>query len=304
MKRLIVHIVLFLLPILIGLIFIPVSKRSMFLGLKDDCFNHGIWIHDRIFNNPEPVDILFLGSSHTINGINDKLISEKLSSRQAINFGYCRLGRNLEYSLLKTILSEKKIKKLVIEVREGENWFSHPVFPFIADDKDVYLANPLFNSNLIKDMWKHTAYKLELFQERIYLQSDSVPYNMNNFGFASHADTISSEYLKKIKLKNTGPKKEMSRLEQDYRYTYSRIYIKKIVQICREESIKIYFVYLPSYGTNRSEPREMKIYEKFGPVLIPPKEIYENVYFWFDENHLNLAGAEELSEWITANLEF
>ena len=51
MKRLLRNIILFCVPLLVVLIILPVDKRSKYQGLEDDCFNHGIWIYDRVFNN-------------------------------------------------------------------------------------------------------------------------------------------------------------------------------------------------------------------------------------------------------------
>ena len=114
MKRLYKHIILFFLPVLLLIIIVPVNKRQKYLGLENDCFNHAIWIYDRLYKNSKPVDIAFLGSSHTINGINDKLIEEELKryNMTAANFGYCRLGRNLSYVLLKEIIKTKKPRYL------------------------------------------------------------------------------------------------------------------------------------------------------------------------------------------------
>ena len=81
-----------------------------------------------------------------------------------------------------------------------------------------------------------------------------------------------------------------------------RIYLKKISKTCSDRNIDIYFLFLPSYGSYLDQPKEYHTYLKYGEVLIPPKEIFENQTNWYDENHLNQAGANELSVWIVEQI--
>jgi len=46
----------------------------------------------------------------------------------------------------------------------------------------------------------------------------------------------------------------------------------------------------------------MMTYRKYGEVLIPPHEIFEDPDNWFDENHLNRAGASKLSAWVSGQI--
>ncbi|MBN1115982.1 MAG: hypothetical protein JXA77_02170 [Bacteroidales bacterium] len=302
MKKLIRQILIFFIPVFIGLILLPVNKRARFVELKDDCFNHGIWVYDRIHNNSENIDIAFLGSSHTLNGINDKLISEKLDSLTAVNFGYCRYGRNFHYDLLQEILSEYKIKKLVVEVREGENRSSHPIYPFIADTKDIFLNNSIANREFFYEIWTHHAYKLELFQDKIYDQATKVSIRKDNYGFASHPDTASASYLNKRKLKNSNTDTIMSDIQRNIEYKFGRDYQKKIAALCQDNNIEIYYLFLPSFASACGIPKEFKIYQKFGKLIIPPDSIYDDMDNWWDHGHLNFAGADKISLWLANEL--
>ena len=136
---------LFVSPFLVLIFVIPVDSRMKFEGLKDDCFNHGIWIYDRIHNNEKATDIVFLGSSLTINSINDPLIEQGLdNTTSVVNFGYCRLGMNMNYALWKEVLKKKKPRYLILEVREGGGRYGHPIFPYVAASEDVILPNVFF----------------------------------------------------------------------------------------------------------------------------------------------------------------
>ena len=294
MKKLVRNLLFFILPVLIIISLIQVNKRSNYLGLKDDCANHGIWIYDRICYNKKNVDIAFLGSSHTLNGINDKLISERLKTKVAVNFGYCRFGRNLSYVLLKEIYEHKKIKQLILEVTENEDQYSHPVFPFLASSKDVLFPNPFFNRDIITDIWSHFAFKVEIFQDKFYSDELKTPLNTRDFGMLNSTDTASVNLLDATK--NTVNKK--SKFEQDFRANFPRVYLQKISDFCKENKIQLTFLYIPSYVERTAKPIEYQTYIKYGKVLIPPRRILNKQANWYDENHLNQSGADELSVWI------
>jgi hypothetical protein len=302
MIRLLRNISLFLLPLIAIIVLLPVNKRLKYQGLKDDCFNHGIWIYDRIFNNSRPIDVAFLGSSQTINGINDQLISEEAGNTQAVNLAYCRLGRNFTYVLLKELISVKNIKQVFIEVRENEDRYSHPIFPYIANTADVLLPNPFFNRDMLSDMWTHLAYKIEISQDMIYQHEVSVPLRTNDFGFTASHDTAATSRLADAKLKRSTPKKATNTIEENFHANYSRVYLRKIGHLCRENHIKLVFLYIPAYGVSLDKPKEYDTYIKYGKVLIPPKDIFEKQSNWYDENHLNQTGANEFSLWLAKQI--
>ena len=305
MRKLYKNIILFLLPVLILIILLPVNERSKFIGLKDDCFNHGIWIHDRIFNNKKSVDIAFFGSSKTINGINDELIEKELSTANIniVNFGYCRLGQNFSLSLIKKILKNKQPKQLIFEVREDEDRYSHPIFPYIASTSEVILANPFFNRDILSDVYTHLSYKIELTQDYLYQEGTNTPFSSEHFGFASSPDTASIEYLQNIKSVRNNPKSELTIFERDFHMQFSRTYLKRIHRICSRKNIEITFLYIPSFGSPIKIPKEIESYKKYGRVLFPPEEIFEDPSNWHDEDHLNQTGAEKLSFWIAKEIQ-
>ncbi len=299
MKKLVINLLIFIVPVVVIISMIQVDKRLNYLGLKDDCANHGIWIYDRIHFNNKNVDIAFLGSSHTMNGINDKLISDKLKTKEAVNFGYCRFGRNLSYVLLKEIYERKKIKQLILEVTENEEQYSHPVFPFLASSKDVLFPNPFFNRDIIADIWSHFAFKVEMLQETCYNKIPSTPFKTSDFGMLIAPDTASVTLLNATK----SFENNKSKLEQDFRTNFPRVYLQKIRDFCKENKIQLTFLYLPSYAERATKPVEYQTYRKYGEVLIPPNRILNKQANWFDENHLNQAGADELSLWICEQID-
>ena len=301
MGKLFFRLFLFLLPVGVILVLLPVQTRMKFLALKDDCFNHGIWVHDRFAKNDKPVDIAFLGSSHTVNGIDDRLIEQLLDTLKTglyvANFGYCRLGKNFNFSLLSSILKKKKTRFVVLEVREDEDRYSHPIFPFIASTKEVLLAYPFFNPHLFSDIGKHLSYKLELCKDQWFQKTGEVPFVSDDYGFSAFADTASPEKLNAIKLRKAKPKASLSNFERDFYMAFPREYLARIARLCRDNDVSLVFLYMPSFA-GRKLPLEHETYLNYGPVLIPPDSILENTALWFDGEHLNIAGAQAISTWV------
>jgi hypothetical protein len=298
MTALLKKLLLFLLPLLLLLVLWPIDARWRFQGLKDDCFNHGIWIYDRIHSHPKPIDLVFLGSSRTLNGINDQLISSQWGDREAVNLAYCRFGRNLTFVLLKEVLAERKIETLVVEVRETEDRYSHPVFPFMASTKDVLLPNPVFNKQVVSDMWVHLAYKVELLQDQLYRQESAVVLQTEAYGFASPADTADPALLEEARQRRLQPKVPISDTEYNFHMQFPRRYLQKVGELCKANNIRLVFLYLPAYGDPRRLPTEYNSYLQYGQVLLPPDTVLVPPAHWCDENHLNQTGAAALSNWL------
>jgi len=304
MKKAWVKIGLVLLPVILVYMLFPVDKRSRYLGLKDDCFNHGIWIYDRIHLNNKPVDVAFIGSSHTVNGINDRLIEDSLKSKDLsiVNLGYCRLGRNLSYAIIKELLKTKHPKMVVIEVMEDEDRYSHPVFPYIAETKDVFAPTLLFNRDIEADMQEAILYKLTMIQQEFFSPVAKVPVSLENFGFACSPDTASAASLLEVEKRQSFKKAELSTTERNFHMKYPRYYIREIGELCKNEKIKLCFLYLPGYGSHSPLPRENETYLKYGEVLCPPSSITKPKCNWKDEEHLNQTGAAALSKWVSGEL--
>lgn len=304
MKRFVLHIVVFIIPLLLLIIIFPVNKRLLYRNLSDDCFDHGIVLYDRIYNNPKDINIAFLGSSQTVNGIDDQLIESKLNSEKlkVANFGYCRYGVNLYYLFINELIRNKNLKAIVIEVREDENKYSHPVFPYIANNSDVLCASVLYNRDYFSDCYHHFYYKLEVLHKQIFHELKNKEIRKDDFGFAPKTDTAKLSELIEIKKQRAIPGTELSLTQRNFFMKYPRSYLEKIHRQCLRNNIRIIFLYIPPYGTKVKFPKENHIYQKYGTVLIPPCSLFENTNYWYDVNHLNQAGAEVFSEWIAAEL--
>ena len=299
MNQFFIRILFFIMPIIILLFAIPINKRLQFQEIKDDCNNHGIWIYDRINSNINKIDFAFVGSSRTINSINDKLINKLINNEKIVtNLGYCRFGRDLHYSIINELIKKKKPKYIFLEIREDENRFSHPIFPFIANETEILFATPFFNIDIVSNYYNYLSYKLELVKDKILKQTNNTAINYNKFGYGAAEDTINYEILKSIIARNE-TKNKLSNLERNFHMNFSRIYLDRISRLCKNNNIELNFIYLPSYGTELKHPNENNTYKKYGKIIFPPNKIFIDPNNWYDKNHLNKTGGKKLSIWLS-----
>ena len=168
MKQILLKIALFfslmMIPI-VALFITPYSKEFAYHYIENDCYNHGAWIYDRITKNQASIDVAFIGSSHTIHAFQEEKMEVILGSNYHLtNLGYCRYGRNLQYSLLKLLLQHKSPKLIVLEVSEDEEKNSHDIFPYIAKTCDLLFTPTLINRDYLSDLYYGASARLECFK--------------------------------------------------------------------------------------------------------------------------------------------
>jgi len=123
-----------------------------------------------------------------------------------------------------------------------------------------------------------------------------------NFGHSANSDTADINFLKEVKQNRQKDNSELSEMERNFHMRYPRSYLTKIASLCQEKNIKLIFLYLPEYGRGIKEPKEKFTYQKYGKIIMPPGEIFENCNYWHDDNHLNIEGAKVLSTWVAKHL--
>lgn len=310
MKKFILHILLFMVPVMVGtFVFfsLPTDTKRAYHYLTDDCEGRGAWVYRRIFESKLPVDIAFLGSSHTINGINDTLINQQLAKEstiiETVNLGYCRLGRDLTYVMMKQLIQQKKTKTFIIEVLPDENPFSHPVFPFLADMKDVIKPKTLFNRSYANNVYSAAVSRLMYTRQNIFKEPYIYKYGLiGNFGFSTNT------FLADTNLLNTKKGRRYKNRYKSYTWTrnlnlpFPRAWLYSVNELAKKNGAKFVFLYIPPYGSPEKEPIEMKTYTQYAPVWIAPDSIFDNKNNWYDDEHLNVNGAKSLSIWVATQI--
>ncbi|MDP3644538.1 MAG: hypothetical protein Q8S54_15270 [Bacteroidota bacterium] len=307
MKRIILKLVLFFSLLMIPIVsffMLPYSEEFAYHYIEQDCYNHGAWIYDRINHNPAPIDVAFIGSSHTLHAIQEKKMEELLGQNfRVVNLGYCRYGRNIEYTILKMLLKHKSPKLIVIEVHEDEEKNSHDIFPYLAETEDLLLTPTLFNRDYFSDLFHGGSARLEYFKAKYIFRKKYPEPTSELYGYAA-TDRIVSEFeldenLKswQFRLSQTNPE-----IIEKFQSEFPLAYLKKMANIIQEKNIPIRFVYLPDSGSKLHKPKFASFYQDIAPLIIPPQGIFNDKSNWMDASHLNDKGSGVLSAWLAEQI--
>jgi hypothetical protein len=301
--KILLFFVLLAVPFL-ALFLAPYSEEFAWHYIEKDCYNHGAWIYDRIVENQMPIDIAFIGSSHTIHAFQDQKIEEIIGHDEHLaNLGYCRYGRNLQYALLKLLLRHKSPKLVVIEVHEDEEKNSHDIFPYLANTKDLLLTPTLVNRDYFLDILNGASARLECFKStRIFRKTFPEP-DTRLYGYGESDRIVTSEELEdnRAAWQRRLSRKEVKSVET-IQMKYPLAYLKKITGLLNEKNIPFIFVYLPESGSNLERPKHAAYYRQFAPLLVPARTLTDNREYWMDASHLNDKGSELLSAWMADQL--
>ena len=236
MKQILLKIALFfsliMIPVLV-LFLTPYSKEFAYHYIKNDCYNHGAWLFDRITKNKVPIDVAFIGSSHTIHAFQEKKMEDSLGQNYHLaNFGYCRYGRNLQYTILKLLLQHKSPKLIALEVSEGEEKNSHDIFPYLAETSDLLFTPTLINRDYFSDLYYGASARLECFKAT-YIFDEKFPEPDNGlYGYGEAQRTATKEeMIDNEKAWKKRLERKTSKSVEDVQLRYPLAYLKKMVEL-------------------------------------------------------------------------
>ena len=309
MKRFLLHTAIFSLLPLAGCVYVLLSepdRKQLWLSAPEDCDNRGAYIYHRIFESEEPVDVAFLGSSHTINGIQDTAIAKIWSlwydsdrfdsivfdsTTYVANLGYCRFGPEMQFVIVKDLLAHKNPHTVVLEVNERFNLASHPMYPYYAETQDLISPASYLSQNAPANIYNGFLARLTVFRNKLYESTLPVYENLPTYGYRGNPDKADSTQLI---LPNTGDKFESSSW-RNLETMYAQSWITATVELCRQHNARVFFLYIPSYHDQPRPVEGMDFYESLARVLIVAPEETRNKAFWRDPDHFNDEGAHFFS---------
>lgn len=304
MKKFILHISLFsLLPLAVcaGILLTEPERKAMWTSSPGDCDNRGAFIYQRIFEDTTAIDIAFLGTSHTINGIQDTLISRLINEElgmhlNAVNLGYCRFGSEMQYIIAKDLLEHKHPKLVLIEVNEEAGQASHPMYPYYSTTEDLVQPVSSFNQALPANFYNGFLARLSHIRSSTYGFADSALPQFPHYGYRGYPDAAPVEELVEPETNPEVPDHTVMGI------SYSESWVSKTVELCYASLVKVRFIYIPSYN-DQPHPMEAVDYfnSKAGLWVIPRDSIASKLQ-WRDRDHLNDAGAAAFSRWIASGI--
>lgn len=309
MKQFVKKILIFSLPVLIGLgfiFFIKTNREFCYNYVKGDCDGRGKLLYKKMYEDKNKIDYLFVGSSKTWNDINDELLEKSINSPELayvrlFNTGYCRFGRNLDYLFCKEFIKRNNLKKIFLEVRADESTTSHPIYPYLANGKEVLEGALALNGNYFSDIYNHLLMNVNYSRCKIKLEKAEV--NTTNaflHGYNNIDKIIEPEKLETFYNEEKAKTKGTNINSPSYRF--SNYYLEKIKKLCDAKKIELVFVYLPSYANVNKTPAFKSHYEQWGKVIVGPDSIFNNKSYWKDVAHFNSSGADAFTKFLATQL--
>lgn len=318
MRKFLLHIALFLLPLLglLAWLLLDTPDRAWaYRMVQKDC-RTGDWIYRRLYEVDAPVDVAFVGTSKTMCNVNDSLLEYRLlhdhgRSLRIANFGVCRMGENLHWIIARDILQHKGPRHLILEVSTEMATNSHFHFPYMATAGEA-LGAPLWaNSDYLADLtnlaWNRLVYQRErlLGIEREF--PDRILDSLHSFlvvgkdGLADSTE-MAATHSRRMERLSPGLPTGIKRWIYDAETQPPKHYFRAIAELCKQHGTQLALLYLPIYGTEQMPPLESAFLQSLGPVWIPPDSVFGNPNLYFDNSHLNMQGARNLSDWLAAKV--
>jgi hypothetical protein len=289
------------------------------------------WIYERIHFDPAPIDVVFIGTSHTVFGIDSERVERACNDAggencASVNFGLEHLGRNVHWLLAREVMRTRKPRILVVEVQETEYRALHPAFSSLADASDIVSAPLVINTSFFPDLVRLPLRQISLFAQshapslfgvhkgflpahyrgthwddafaeigsREHPVANPVPRNGVTSVAELERERAHSESNDEVRLKLPAP---LQWLE----YRANLLYLEELLNLARERKVEIRFLYMPAYH-GAPTPAFAGFYDKFAPTWRMPREIVDSHELWLDVGHLNYAGATALSMWLGAKI--
>jgi hypothetical protein len=310
---------------LCGALLLPHSRYIRFQDVRVEAYARLGWIYERIHYDSTPIDVAFIGTSHTMNGIDAEAVGETITNRgvsglnknavHVTNLAIPGYGRNLHWLIARELLENRSVGMLVLEVFENETRKPHPLFAYAAEVSDVLDAPLLLNLNYFHDLVRLPFRQLSLSAKSVWpgefglkSQFDLADYDgqtVDNTRFVQvhgqrftpyrdqKMDPVELDRISQIRHERKRLHMLGARLD-DLEYRLPRYYVSKIIALAERKRVPIVFLYLPGYGLP-DRPFDTRLYEGHGD-LVTVNDILAKKENWGDIDHLNVFGAAEVSE--------
>ncbi|HAX91508.1 MAG TPA: hypothetical protein DCY07_04780 [Rhodospirillaceae bacterium] len=317
--------------VIVGMIALPHDRYIRWQAVKTEAFARLGWIYERVHFDETPIDIAFIGTSHTLNGLDTPLIQRQLREAgvrlkdgqcpHLVNLAVPSYGRDLHWLIARELLENKPVKHLVVEVFENETRQAHALYAHVAEVEDFWEAPILINMKYFPN-WARLPYRQLLlgmkslspsmfglkkeFDFSDYDGSDVDNTRLVNVGgqaLSPLRDRVMDKALLLKISKQNADKKDLHMLgawATRFEYAVPHHYLGKILNLADKKGVPVTFLYLPQFGMP-PRPFEEDIYVGRGDWLYV-NDLLQNTDYWFDEAHLNAAGAQAISQRVAADL--
>ena len=286
------------------------------------------WIYERVHFDQTPIDVAFIGTSHTQSGIDSEHVEAVLRARgvdqHVVNFAVPHLGRDLEYLVARELLEHRQIRTLVIEVQQSEARAPHPGFQRLATAGDMLQAPLLINTGVVDNFVRLPLRQLDLslrtafpawfgLQGQFDVKQYEGPHWNDTYrlhGFAKARTTVYTRaefepelaVLRKAQAQRAALARKLDLPFMEFNLTsrYNDLYLQEMVELAKRHSVQVVFLYLP-FLDEPGLPQHRAWLERQAKIMVPTEIIHDSS-IWQNADHLNYSGAQKLSAWVADQL--
>jgi hypothetical protein len=278
------------------------------------------WIYERCHFDPTPIDVVFLGPSRIMAGVNAPRLGQALAARglpsNVVNFSLPETGRDINLAVAKELFANKRPELLVIGVIEKPSRFGHRAFKYVAEPNMIVDPGYLGDANYFSDLVYLPFRQMRLFAAGLLPGGLRLAREFNLAHYkGSSIDTTGNVVLPDGRVKdgeNPASASELARgvnkLEAgehppvlpgslaDLEFGDERHNVTQIAELAREHGARVAFLFLPYY-TGPSVLQEAQFYDQYGPTL-NAAFLASHAEWFADYGHLTRKGAKILTDWL------
>lgn len=283
------------------------ADPSLKYNMNDTAYR---WIGQKIYDPAAKIDTVFMGTSQIWTAVNTQQINTKHPGQKSYNFGSNWHGRHARYVVLRDLLEEKKVKRVVLEVAEKEPDLSHRYSRYLGGFKDysfLHLAkvnhlkprDVLQLSPLYKSWVGETfGYLLSLPVKGYYYAGKGlVGLGFEGDDFEERDERYGYRVVhQSLELAEANAKKLAARAP-----IYSKVartdvasndfYVRRIAELCNEKGAELFFLFVPRRNAPAPGPAYKNLLAQLGTLVeLPMDELYDH-RLWRDYLHLDEEGA-------------
>lgn len=317
--------------VLIGTIKLPHDPYLRFQNMSAASVHYlrAKWVFERIHFDATPIDVAFIGTSHTQSAIDSEFVEQVLREKgrdlHVVNFAIPHLGRDMHYLVVRELVENRRVSTLVVELQEGEARAPHPAFGLLGDVRDLVEAPLLVNTDYFSNLARLPQRQAALFsrtalpklfdlqrdfQRDSYegphwndtLQAHGIMATRTKIFPAEHFDQAVAHLSEVLESKQKlGRMIELPFFRHRLLYRYNLLYLEDLLDLAQRNGIDVVFLYLPFFR-GPALPVDIELIKSYGPVLTP-RSILDDASSWQNEDHFNVYGARRLSRWIGEQLD-
>jgi hypothetical protein len=275
--------------------------------------------HDAIFNTTGPVDYVMVGGSRSLQGVGAPEFADFVKATTgkdtiAIDLSRSWRGQGVNYVLLRDMVENHRVGTLVVEANLAQTAKYHERFYLMARFKDFMTS---YRGQATNGFTSEAAYQLLIMAKDRVMNRISKRIN----GTLKPAPALSPK--RSIETKDCMSREELvnatalssarKRFQQYYvgktwqwdpakkNELHNTIFYKKIVQMAKDNNVKVIFYYVHEAYYKKLDPGFAKEFEEqFGaPLLIPPGDFVEQLEpLYADQTHMTAKGRKLYTDWL------